>query len=95
MSVVHYVCAQAFAPPPFDISRRLPLVLNTVFVTLAYSSGMPILIPFAMCAMVTMYWTEKYSLLRVCAKPPNLGPSLAEVVLSFGGVPVRVAMLCV
>lgn len=73
------VCLQLFRPEAFQLAVRFPIVLNTIFVTMAYCSGLPLLLPFAFLACVVMYWVEKFALFRVCAKPPNMGSSLAEV----------------
>jgi hypothetical protein len=64
----------------FNPSIRVPVVLNTVFITLAYCSSLPLLLPFAFCAMLVMYWVEKITLLRFYARPPNMGQGFAELV---------------
>jgi len=46
---------------PFEIETRYPLILNTVFVTMLYSSGLPVLIPMAFLSLVLSYWIDKYS----------------------------------
>ncbi len=79
---------QLFAPPVFQLSERIPVILNTVFVTLAFSSGMPLLLPFAFFALALSYWIDKYALLRVYAKPPSMGDDLHQVALTRSSTPV-------
>jgi len=46
---------------PFEIETRYPLILNTVFSTLLYSSGLPALIPLALFSLVISFLVDKYS----------------------------------
>lgn len=73
------ICVQLYKPEPFQLSVRVPVLLTTVFVTLMYSSGLPILLPFALIGMCVMYFVDKLSILKWFAKPPNMGSTLAEV----------------
>jgi hypothetical protein len=41
-----------------------------MFVTLLYSAGLPLLVPFACASLFVAYWTDKYLLLRFYATPP-------------------------
>jgi hypothetical protein len=83
------VPVQLYRPEMFELSTRLPIVLNTVFVTMAYCSGLPLLLPFAFIAIVVMYWIEKYAILRFYAKPPSMGASLALVHLLHRAIALR------
>jgi hypothetical protein len=70
---------QLYAPPPFQLSTRWPAALNTMCVTLVYCGGMPFLLPCAFIALTLTYFVEKYSLLRVYAKPPQMGDGMGKV----------------
>lgn len=58
-------------------------MLNTVFITLAYCSALPLLLPFSFIAMFVMYWVEKFTLLRFYGKPPKMGEDFAHLVLKL------------
>mmetsp|Transcript_36402 Transcript_36402/g.108172 ORF Transcript_36402/g.108172 Transcript_36402/m.108172 type:complete len:972 (-) Transcript_36402:31-2946(-) len=62
----------------FKITARLAQVLMTVFVTMIYSAGMPILNLFAAAFMFTMYWSDKIVLLRGSHRPPAFDSLLAK-----------------
>ncbi len=68
-----------YTPITFQLSTRVPVVMNTVFITLMFCSGMPLLLPIAFCALFVTYWVDKYSLVRFYGKPPNMGDDLAKV----------------
>lgn len=70
---------QLYRPRAFLLSTRFPVVLNTVFVTLAYAGGLPILIPIGFLSLVMSYWVDKVTLLRLYAKPPYMEEDLALV----------------
>ena len=57
------------------------MVLNTVFVTMAFCSGMPLLLPFAFFSVFVTYWVDKVAMLRFYAKPPTMGDDLHKVLL--------------
>merc|ERR1712222_28984 len=67
-----------YAKPDFDISRRFASMLNTVFCTLTYSAGMPLLLPFASLCMWLNYWVDKLILLRFSRRPPHYYPKIAK-----------------
>ena len=71
--------AQSYKPVPFELSVRLPVVLNTLFIVQAFCSGMPVLLPIGFCSLVVMYWIDKFTLLRLYGKPPNMGEDVARV----------------
>ena len=66
-------------PAEFLLSERVPVVLNSVFVTLTFCSGLPLLLPIACASMLLTYWVDKSTLLRLYQKPPNMGEDLANV----------------
>ena len=73
------VGVQRLEPAEFILSERAPVVLNSVFITLMFCSGMPLLLPIACVTMALTYWVDKYAILRVYAKPPTMGSDLANV----------------
>lgn len=40
------------SPKPFDLAYAYSSVLNTIFVTLLYSSGMPVMIPIGAISLL-------------------------------------------
>mmetsp|Transcript_125797 Transcript_125797/g.361703 ORF Transcript_125797/g.361703 Transcript_125797/m.361703 type:complete len:1015 (+) Transcript_125797:137-3181(+) len=61
---------QLYTNPEFDMAARFAQLLNTVFVTLAYSSGMPLLNAFACMYMFFTFWADKVVLLWGSRRPP-------------------------
>eukprot|EP00753_Platysulcus_tardus_P018673 PLAT7004.19.p1 GENE.PLAT7004.19~~PLAT7004.19.p1 ORF type:complete len:1050 (+),score=341.53 PLAT7004.19:205-3150(+) len=89
------ICTQeqlnhAYTPPPFELALRYPEILNTVFVALFYSSGMPILLLLAAIAVFVTFWTDKYLLLRFYKRPPQYDETLSQV--TAGILPSALAM---
>jgi hypothetical protein len=56
----------ASAPVTMPLAKHVSLVLTTVFVTLAYSSALPLLIPIALFNLTLLFWFEKVRLSFVC-----------------------------
>ncbi|CAK8991298.1 unnamed protein product [Durusdinium trenchii] len=85
-----------YTNPDFDIKAkhlgvgRYAQLLTTCFVTLTYSSGMPLLYLFAFGYMGLMYWADKISLLWYSKRPPQYDALLAqessEAMLRFTGL---------
>jgi len=67
----------------FKLEYRYPTLLNVVFVTLMYSSGLPILYPIAAMTFGIMYLTDKVALLRLYNRPPMYKASLAKLTLNI------------
>lgn len=67
--------------PSFLMISKYALALNTVFVTLFYCSGMPILLFFGAASLFLQYWVEKYLILRVYARPPNYNHDINTITL--------------
>lgn len=61
---------ELYTNPPFDISSRYAQLLTTVFCTLVYSSGLPMLTLFAATYMFVTYWSDKLVLLWGSQRPP-------------------------
>jgi hypothetical protein len=49
----------AAAPVAMPLAKHVSLVLTTVFITLTYSSALPILIPVALFNLTVLFWFEK------------------------------------
>ena len=78
----------------FKLEYRYPTLLNVIFVTLTYSSGMPILYPIAACTFSIMYMTDKIALLRLYNRPPMYKASLAKLTLNI--LPIAIVLhLCI
>ena len=74
---------QLYEGPVFEISTRYPFALNTLFVTLFYCGGMPILLPLGALSFWVSYQLEKLALLRMYSKPPMYDETLARMVLGL------------
>jgi len=48
-----------YKPQNYDLSQRYPVLLNTLFVTLMYSAGLPLLLPLAMFSFIFSYWVDR------------------------------------
>jgi hypothetical protein len=66
-----------YETPHFALEQRYPEILNTIFVTMFYCSGQPILLPFCAMAMFTGYWVDKLMLLKFYRRPPQYSSALA------------------
>ena len=60
-SVAQAALNLAYTPPPFEIATRVPFTLNTMFVVMMYSPGIPILFLVAAISLTTSYWVDKYA----------------------------------
>ena len=58
-------------------------ILTVLFVTMMYSTGMPILYFIACLFFFTNYWTEKILFFYFYRKPENLDENLAKRTLSW------------
>jgi len=67
--------------PEFEMIPKYALALNTIFVTLFYCSGMPILLFFGAASLFLQYWVEKYLLLRFYSRPPQYNHDINTITL--------------
>jgi len=77
-----------YTNPPFDMSSRYATLLMTVFATLLYSAGLPLVTGFAAGFCLITYWTDKVVLLRFSQRPPFYNsdmPRQAARIMLFGG----------
>eukprot|EP01083_Nonionella_stella_P016941 47312_1 len=65
----------------FTLADRYAAILNTVYVTLLYSSGMPFLFFSAAATFFFTYWFDKYSFFRLYRKPPRYDATLSKWVI--------------
>mmetsp|Transcript_25411 Transcript_25411/g.46121 ORF Transcript_25411/g.46121 Transcript_25411/m.46121 type:complete len:1023 (+) Transcript_25411:81-3149(+) len=64
--------------PEFDIKGKYAQFLTTVFVTMMYSSGLPLMHMFGCGFMFCMYWADKFVLLWASKRPPNYDTTMAR-----------------
>jgi hypothetical protein len=64
--------------PPFIISARYAQLLTTVYCTLTYSPGLPLLNLFAAAFCFITYWADKWLLLRASKRTPIYDASLTK-----------------
>jgi hypothetical protein len=70
-----------FAGPAFDISVRYPMVLNSVFVTMIFSGGSPVLLFIAALTCGGTFWFDKLSILRMYSVKTAYDEELGETAL--------------
>lgn len=87
-----YDLNQAFTTIEFDIATRTSSILNIIFTCFMYSGGMPFLNMICAASLFTIYWVDKFLVLRHYFKPSNFGPELAERVASL--LPFAVILHC-
>jgi len=79
-----------FEGPEFDMATRLGYVLNTCACTLAFSSGLPILVPMAMLSFFVSFCVDKYMILRFYKRPPQTKST--TIIKAFATLPAVVLM---
>ncbi|KAG7385140.1 hypothetical protein PHYPSEUDO_001853 [Phytophthora pseudosyringae] len=70
-----------YAGPTFDISQRYPMVLNSVFVTMVFCGGSPVLLFIGAVAAAGIYWFDKLSILYLYSVKTTYDEVLGEVTL--------------
>jgi hypothetical protein len=68
---------------PYFLAPRYAALMNTVFVTFLFSSGIPILIPAAMLCFFVSFWCERALLFNEHRTPPKFDRSLLDTALSI------------
>jgi hypothetical protein len=68
---------ELYAGSEFSLGDRYPDLLLTLFATLTYSGGMPIMLPCAAAAFWAFYYTDWFMLLRHHRRPTMYDESLA------------------
>lgn len=77
-----------YTNPKFEIAQVYARVLSTVFVTLTYSSGLPLVNLFAILYFFANYWVDKAVLLWGSRRPPAFDariPMQAATILLYAG----------
>jgi hypothetical protein len=67
--------------PDFTLAANCGQLLNTMFCTLIYSAGLPLLLPFATITVFLVYWCDKFVLLRGSKRTPAFDQSVVEMVV--------------
>mmetsp|Transcript_14020 Transcript_14020/g.40351 ORF Transcript_14020/g.40351 Transcript_14020/m.40351 type:complete len:1010 (-) Transcript_14020:416-3445(-) len=89
----HAKLVELYTNPEFDMAARFAQLLNTIFVTVTYSAGMPALYIFCCFYMWFTFWADKIVLLRCAKRPPMYDtqmPRKAVTIMFFA-----VALHCV
>ncbi len=79
-----------YVGPDFHHSIRYPQISVVVFVSMVYSSGIPLLYLVIAAAAFTFYWTDKYLFTRWYRTPPQYD---AQISLQFSGYLPYAALL--
>jgi len=58
-------------------------ILNIIFVTFFYSSGIPLLLLFGMASLLLQFYCYKYILLTFAKRPPNYDHRLNKEVVNL------------
>eukprot|EP00899_Mesostigma_viride_P018898 jgi/Mesvir1/27009/Mv20716-RA.1 len=69
--------------PEFYLALRTADMLNTLFVTMAFAGGLPMLQPIAFIMLACHFWMDKFELFRLCRKPPMYSNDLAAMSASL------------
>eukprot|EP00347_Sterkiella_histriomuscorum_P019608 403340984 len=70
---------EVYSGPEFLIEVRYAQVMTSIFITMIYSSGMPILYLVAMTQFFMMYWVDKFLFIKVYKNPPRYGIELSDI----------------
>lgn len=69
---------ELYTNPEFDIKVKYAQLLTTIFVTLIYGSGLPLLYFLASIFMFLQFWADKYNLLWGARRPPAYDTKMAK-----------------
>ncbi|TMW61304.1 hypothetical protein Poli38472_013767 [Pythium oligandrum] len=72
-----------YAGPTFDISVRYPMVLNSLFVTMVFCGGSPILLFIAAFTAAGTYWFDKLSLIHLYSVKTAYDEELGQLALTL------------
>lgn len=86
-----------YTNPLFELGSRYAQLLATVFCTLGYSSGLPVVTYIASIYCMFNYWTDKWLLLRASSRPPRYDASMTQTTLCLliWAVPLHCAVAVV
>jgi len=71
-----------FAGPEYFMHYKYSSIMNIVYLTMMFGSGMPILFPIAMASLFVLYCLENYMLYYVFKNPPAYDEVLNDRVLA-------------
>jgi len=74
---------QLYEPPVFTLECRYGYLLNSVFVTMLYGAGLPLLYPIAAFHLFLCFAIDKYIIIRLNAQPPAYDSSLADLFIKL------------
>ena len=60
LAIIQKDMNQLFLGPSFDVTAKYAIALNTIFVTMFYCSGMPLLLFLGSFSLFSQYWSYKY-----------------------------------
>jgi hypothetical protein len=72
-----------FENPPFDLAGRYAQIMMTVFCTVIYSPGIPVLNFFAVIYFFLNYWVDKLVLLGYSRRPPSYDGTMPKQALEM------------
>ncbi len=81
---------KCFQPSPFQIHTRLAMLVNTLAITLLFSTALPALMVFCFVAFALAFVVDKYLLLRCYERPPAYDGRLVR--LSIDMMPYLLAL---
>lgn len=65
-----------YAGPKYAMHYKYSAIMNIVFITMMFGSGLPILFPLASFSLMMMYLLEKYEIYYVFQQPPAFDEKL-------------------
>lgn len=71
---------QLYVGPRFDVTERYPQLLNILFFAMTYSTGMPLMLLFALLFFSLSYLVDRFLLLRFYRRPPQRDERLQRTV---------------
>ncbi|EQC39055.1 hypothetical protein SDRG_03263 [Saprolegnia diclina VS20] len=72
-----------YANPSFNIALRYPVVLNTLFVTLMYAGGLPVLLPVGAIALSLTYFLDKLTIMKLCSVRTAFDEALGSLAMQL------------
>ncbi|KDO26761.1 hypothetical protein SPRG_20566 [Saprolegnia parasitica CBS 223.65] len=72
-----------YANPSFNIALRYPVVLNTLFVTLMYAGGLPVLLPVGALALFLTYLLDKLTIMKLCSVRTAFDEALGSLAMQL------------
>ena len=81
---------ELFVGASFNVTTRYPVILTMAFVSLFYSTGLPLLLPLASLGFFMQYIVDKMMLLKFYRRPPAYDATMAR--LAITALPIAVAI---